>query len=480
MFESLRSRLLLSYFVVVSVALLVITAALWGFAAFSSVRYLPTLQNLLVMGDANRRELVNLVNSGANAQVIEEMLTETAVATGVRILAANADTRQVIYDSAPDDWLGDFINDVNRPSRLPLDAARDSIIGRFRHPNGSNWLVYARPTPEFNRVLIFYAQQEPTPREFFNEYFARPLLFAGILAFLLSILLAIVITRSVARPLQNMVIAAEAMSQGDYDQKLSPGGPAEVQRVAASFNEMAAQVERSQQAQRDFVANVSHDLKTPLTSVQGWSQALLDGTANTIEEQQQAAGVIYSETTRMTRMVAELLDLARIESGQLELARRPVDLSQLLQDVVNNLAPQIQDRRIQIEMNAPALPPVWGDPDRLTQIFTNLLQNGITHSPEKSSILLTAQPHGPQEVVVMVQDSGPGIPPADLVRIFERFYRVDRARVRADGGNSSGLGLAIVRELVEAHNGRIRVHNQEGEGAVFWVYLPVAQLPPEN
>ncbi|MCZ7669248.1 MAG: HAMP domain-containing histidine kinase [Chloroflexi bacterium] len=158
--------------------------------------------------------------------------------------------------------------------------------------------------------------QRPVP--FFNQTFFRPIFTGGLLAFIASIVLAFAIAGWVAQPLQRAAGAARALSQGDYDQRILVTGPDEVQTVARSFNSMAQQVKASNQAQRDFVSNVSHDLKTPLTSIRGWSQSLLDGTAVSEAEQQQAAGVIYHEAERMQRMVEQLLDLARIESGQLE------------------------------------------------------------------------------------------------------------------------------------------------------------------
>ncbi len=405
--------------------------------------------------------------------MIEQFLEETAVDQDIRILAANPRTRQVIFDSQEtDNWVGLFLSDVTQSNRLRLNVTQDSIVGRFTPPDGSNWLVYAQPIPEINSLLIFYAQVEPTPREFFNEFFSRPLVVAGIAALLLAILLAAWISRSVVRPLQEMAIATEAIAQGRYDDQLALTGPSEVRRVAASFNSMATQVQKTQNAQRDFLANVSHDLKTPITSVRGWSQALLDGTAVTPTEQQQAANVIHNEANRMTRMVDELLDLARIDSGQLELILQPVDMPQLLSDVIDNLAPIIQEKQIQLVTDLQAGTAVNGDFDRLMQIFTNLLDNAVTYTPVNGRIQLDLQPYGHKEIVVAIQDSGTGIPPDELPRVFERFYQVDKSRTRAAEQPGFGLGLAIVKELVEAHNGHVEARSQWGQGSTFLVYLP--------
>lgn len=473
MLDSLRSRLLVSYFFVVGVALVVVAAALFGFATFSTVRTSPTFQRLIVVGTVNRRELARLRELGADGRVIEQFLKETAVDQDIRILAANPRTRQVIFDSQEtENWVGLFLSDVTQSNRLRLNVTQDSIVGRFTPPDGSNWLVYAPPITEINSSLIFYAQEEPTPREFFAEFFFRPLEIAGFIAFLLAILLAVWISRSVARPLQQMATATEAIAQGNYDDQLPLTGPSEVQRVAASFNSMATQVYKTQTSQRDFLANVSHDLKTPITSVRGWSQALLDGTAVTSIEQKQAANVIHNEANRMTRMVDELLDLARIDSGQLELTLQPVDMAQLLNSVIDNLSPIIQEKQIQLITDLQAGTAVNGDLDRLMQIFTNLLDNAVTYTPLNGRIQLALYTYGQNEIVVTIHDSGVGVPLDELPRVFERFYQVDKSRARASEQPGFGLGLAIVKELVEAHNGRIEARSQVGQGSTFLVYLP--------
>ncbi|MBK8987995.1 MAG: HAMP domain-containing protein [Chloroflexi bacterium] len=282
------------------------------------------------------------------------------------------------------------------------------------------------------------------------------------------------------RPLRTMATAAEGIARGDYDQQLSLQGPDEVQRLAASFNSMTSQVKMSQQAQRDFVSNVSHDLKTPLTAIRGWSQSLLDGTAVTDAERQQAAAIIHNETERMQRLVSQLLDLARIESGQLKLALEPVDLRQVLAEVQDNLAWRAQEQGIYLTDELQSTPPIGGDYDRLMQLFTNLVDNALAHTPAGGRVHVSLKPHGETAVDVLVQDTGSGIAAEDLPRIFERFYQVDKSRARGNGRRGSGLGLAIVRELVEAHQGTIRPYSQVGQGTAFLVRLPVYQETPTN
>jgi signal transduction histidine kinase len=245
---------------------------------------------------------------------------------------------------------------------------------------------------------------------------------------------------------------------------------------------MAEQVKASQQSQRDFLANVSHDLKTPLTSIQGFAQAITDGAANGPESVRRSAGIIRDEAQRMSRMVTELLDLARIESGQIVMRREAVHLSAVLGDCVDKLALRAQQSGIKLEVQVPNdLPVITGDGDRLAQVFTNLLDNALKHTQAGGKITVAARPltgssivrrgkTWPAAVEVSVGDTGSGIPPEDLSRIFERFYQVDKSRQRSGG---LGLGLAIVKQIVEAHYGAIHAESVVGLGSRFVVTLPL-------
>jgi two-component system sensor histidine kinase ResE len=235
----------------------------------------------------------------------------------------------------------------------------------------------------------------------------------------------------------------------------------------------------SQQSQREFVANVSHELKTPLTSVQGFAQALLDGTTDTPESRQQAARVIYDEAGRMHRMVLDLLELARLDAGTLDLQYAPVDICLLMDNVAAKFAPQAHSAGVSIQVEAHPLPPLMGDGDSLAQVFTNLVDNALKNTPSGGTITLRARQSGP-EIQVEVADTGRGIPADALPHIFERFYQADPSR-RGGENHGTGLGLAIVKEIVSAHGGKITVRSKtahevnetERSGSVFSVTLPL-------
>ena len=476
MFRTLRGRLLGSFVVVILVGLLIVAVSLFGFAGVSNARLLPSLERLSAISRTNQRELLQLWGAGAEGADLQSLLFNTSEQADVRILVVDTNAEEIVFDTVTgDDWVGDRLTHIERPPSLVLpNAGRGSIFGTFIHTNGSRWLVFAEPDSALGRALIFYAQPEPTAGEFFKEYFLRPLVYAGILALLLAIILAAIITRSVTRPLDTMAGAAEAIARGEYDQRVPQEGPDEVQRVAGSFNSMAAQVKATQQAQRDFVANVSHDLKTPLTAITGWSQALIDGAADGPEERLRAAETIHDEADRMARLVNELLDLARLESGQLQMIMRPVDLNAVLADVHRGQLPRARAKHIDLQLDAAEGASVQGDPDRLAQIFTNLADNALAYTPPGGIVrLATRAENGWVEGIVT--DTGPGIPAEELPRVFERFYRLEKSRARSEGGRGSGLGLTIVNELVAAHGGQVRVVSEVGQGSAFVVRLPAVE-----
>lgn len=227
---------------------------------------------------------------------------------------------------------------------------------------------------------------------------------------------------------------------------------------------------RADRIRRDFVANVSHELRTPLTAIRGYVEALGDASP---EESRRFLEIVSRHTMRMERLVRDLLRLARLDAGQETLEQVPCSVEGLVNAVESDLAGLIESRRQIVERDvAPDAAMVPGDPAKLQDALRNLLENATNHSPEGGRILLRAR-HAADRIVITVADEGPGIPPADLTRIFERFYRVDKSRTR-DGKDpgGTGLGLSIVRNLIELHGGRVSAANRPERGAVFTIELP--------
>lgn len=225
-----------------------------------------------------------------------------------------------------------------------------------------------------------------------------------------------------------------------------------------------------EQMRTEFVANVTHELRTPLTAIRGFAETLLEGALEDAETARHFVGIIKQESEALGLLIEDLLDLSRIESGKWKMLREPLQLHQLVAETVGRLGPKAQDLGIDLRLEVPeSLPEVTGDAGRLSQVLLNLLDNALKYTPRGGSVTVSARETG-TAVAVSVADTGVGMPKADLPRIFERFYRVDKARTRRTGG--TGLGLSIVKHIVEAHGGTITVVSDVGKGATFTFTLP--------
>jgi signal transduction histidine kinase len=370
--------------------------------------------------------------------------------------------------------LGDSRSEL---SEIPAPAIREilqqagTLRGRFNDEQGTQWLFVSQNFEQ--GYALAAAAPRPAVRVLallLGDDLLRPLLQAGLAALGLSIVLSYMIARWIARPLDRMAQAARAVSAGDYKRDLNTTGPREVASLAIAFNEMIQQVEGSQQSQRDFVANVSHELKTPLTSIQGFAQAILDGTADDTTSKQHAAQVIYDESDRLRRLVEELLDFARIDAGQIDFRRDRVDLKAIIANVSERLSLRAREAGIELHDLLPQLPPLVGDGDRLAQVFMNLVDNAIVHSKAGGRVRILGEA-SQGWVTVHVEDAGSGIPPDELSRIFERFYQLDKAR----SSRGVGLGLAISREIIRSHQGELKAASEVGRGSRFTVRLPLVR-----
>lgn len=467
MLRGLRSRLFISYVAVIVAALALITFVLVVFSSLPQIRYSATLNRLTEQARAVAPAVNRLAANRVSLERIQEQLDQFTEDEQVRILLIGTANQSIVYDS-DGVWQGQTL--LGNARQLVMLGQQNDDWPRllYRAPDGSGWILTAVPLEGVRGVAIVFAAPEPARLSLFRSAFAVPLLGGGLIALFLSLGLAAGITRSVAQPLLRMAAAADAIARGDYDQTLPLRGPEEVKRVADDFNRMAAQVKATQQAQRDFLANVSHDLKTPITSIQGWSQALLDGTLTEEADVAHAAGVIHTEASRMTRMVRQLLEIARLASGQLTLRQETVDMVALMRQLYENFRPLADSQGIRLALDLPSTASVTGDRDRLLQALGNLVDNALNHTPAGGTIALRLW-CAAHDVIVQVEDTGVGIPAADLDRIFERFYQVDRSRARTSGRTGAGLGLSIVHQLITAHGGTIDIESREGEGTVVKV-----------
>jgi len=475
MFSSLRFRLWLSYALVVAVVLTIAGAAVFYYLVQNPTNDRREVQRLRLVSSITlqRSQVLNI----PGIEVAGARLVETA-----ERLDNSIDARVALYNSQ-----GKLLVDSRSNSEAPLPRLalfRDrntNILPIYRDADDQQWLYHLAPAQSGAYLLVASPRNSRPVLGTLRDEFLSPFIRGAVLALALALLLAFWIARWVATPLQRMTDAARDVSAGEYD-PIPLEGPGEVRALAGAFNEMAERVQSSQRSQRDFIANVSHDLKTPLTSIQGFAQAILDGTAGDPDSLNQSARVIYDEAGRMHRMVLDLLELARLDSGIVGFERTPLNIGDMLNNVVEQFSLKAQDSNVDLLLSSKGeLPSIIGDSDRLTQVFTNLVDNAIKYSPSGGKVEITVQNDGGWAMIEIV-DTGPGIPPADLDRIFERFYQTDKSR-QGGRGRSVGLGLAIAKEIVLAHGGEISAHNvgnlpqpgvvdQAPHGSVFWVKLP--------
>jgi signal transduction histidine kinase len=232
------------------------------------------------------------------------------------------------------------------------------------------------------------------------------------------------------------------------------------------------ELRRLERVRQDFVANVSHELRTPLSSIKGYSETLIEGGVTQQKEQKEFLGIIHRESDRLAKLIDDLLDLSRIESGKMAMVLMPMDLLPAVKRAAAILEKQAASKSIRITLDIPSgTPRILADESRLSQVILNLLDNAVKYTPEVGDVRISAVADG-HFVRVDVSDTGVGIPEADIPRIFERFYRVDKARSRELGG--TGLGLSIVKHIVQAHGGQVSVRSAPSKGTTFSFIIPVA------
>ena len=470
MYTSLRARLWLTYAI-----LILLILSILGIGIFVYIIRHPLIdRQALGRLDAALTVIQRQINERSILpREYQQYLNRISDSLAIRLILFNSE-KDTILDSEPESPAIIWTNDD-----LSLQ-----MKGQIDDMDGKTWLYSSWVMPKGDLLVLVLPRQgglqllrSPQLRETLREDFLPSFLRAGLVAFVLAVIFAAWMGNWIVKPLQTIEEASRNLSNGEY-QQIPLQGPDEVQALAGAYNEMIDQVQASQQSQRDFVANVSHELKTPLTSIQGFSQAMLDGTVDSGPALTKAAGIIKTEADRMYRLVVDLLDLARFDAGTIVLDRKALELSKLLTHVVNQLIPQAAEARVKLSLDVDPLPTCVGDEDRLAQVFTNLVDNAIKHTPVNGFVKLNARSEAGL-VRVKIIDSGKGIPEEHLGRIFERFYKVDGSR-KKEGKPGTGLGLAIAQQIVQSHEGAISVRSTLGEGSVFEVTIPVVKADDQT
>jgi len=299
-----------------------------------------------------------------------------------------------------------------------------------------------------------------------GNYFLLGACLAVIVAFLITLFLS----RRILSPVKELRSAAQRLGKGDFSQRVEISDKSEIGDLAATFNSMAGNLQRDEQLRQHMVSDIAHELRSPLTNVRGYLEAINDGV---IQPDKATISSIYDETVLLSRLINDLQELSMAEAGELKLYCQPEDVAELVRLSIIAIQAKASEKGLDVSSDVPEhLPRVNIDFLRIKQVLLNLLENALVHTPEGGRISIAANVTD-GFVEIAVTDTGEGIPAEEIDRIFERFHRVDKSRSRSTGG--SGLGLTIARYIVEEHNGKIRVQSDPGKGSRFSFTLPVVK-----
>ena len=300
--------------------------------------------------------------------------------------------------------------------------------------------------------------------------FQRSLVVAGVGAGIAGLLIVTLFTRQALRPIRSLTAGARRLGGGDLSYRVPSNRKDEVGELASTFNEMATTLERAEAHRRNMTADIAHELRTPLTNIRGYIEAIRDGV---LEPDAPTIETLHQQTIHLSRLVEDLRVLSIADAGALRLDLETEDIATVARDTVNSFKPRAADLGIAIRFDsAEDLPKANVDRTRIGQVVANLVENALTHTPKGGTVTVSVNQSASGAIELAVEDTGRGIPADVLPRVFDQFYRVDKSRSRSTGG--AGIGLTIVRKLVEAHGGTVRAESRPGEGARFVVTLPSA------
>jgi signal transduction histidine kinase len=472
MLGSLRARLIVSFALVVAMA--VFLAGAGALFLLRDKQQQSALERYGRLAEPLNERVARLQSAGESLENVRAYLAIRADETDVRILLLDQD-QIVVYDSQ-DMLFGHYVLSFEsskvtstesggvRYQWVNYDKGNDHLT-MFAAPVADEGSAFAAPLYE----AVIAIPQDKVSSAWLD--LVPRLALAGGIALAVSFVVSYFISRSISGPLARITQASRQIAAGNYDVHIPISGQDEVGRLCEAFNQMAQEISSSQRLMKDLLANVSHELKTPLTSIQGYSQAVLDGLITTDADLKDSSRTINDEANRMRALVDDLLLLSQLESGQVAMQHAHVDVPALLDRAVERFHWAVRDAGIETKLSVEAIPEVHGDERRLEQVFSNLLQNAVRHTPRGGTITVSAKTLPGGHVSIGVHNTGSVIPRDDLPRVFERFFQVDRARARK-GSGTSGLGLSIVAEIVEAHGGTVRAISSEAGGTEFLVILP--------
>ena len=410
-------------------------------------------QDLLVRGDNHAQVLTD---NFSPTTVNHVALMEKNVVT--EVVVTDGDKKIIAHSDPINEGITEFINNT--------DMIRESKI------LNKNWTDYwyiatISPIDKGNSgyVYMFY------PTDVLNEivFVIKGLVFlSSIGVILIAVGLIVILSRKMTKPLLRMKEATNKMASGYYKQKLRVKGKDELAQLAESIQSLGEQLQHYEETRNEFLAGVSHELRTPLTYIKGYTDILAKGIITDEEEMKKYLNIINQETKRVTHLVNDLFELSKIQTGQFILNMELTEISSVLEKVINNLTPFVDKKGLKVIYHKEQKSSyAMADPYRLEQVFFNLIENAIKYTDE-GEVRIKVSKEG-EYIKIIIEDTGIGIARKELPKIWDRFYRVEKSRARKTGG--SGLGLFLVKEIIQLHEGKIEINSKEGKGTIVTIRL---------
>ncbi|MHB8171080.1 MAG: sensor histidine kinase [Thermincolia bacterium] len=467
--RSLFIKLSFSYLMVIALSIASIGVA--SYFLVEDYSYKSKERELSVKGGQLALMITREINIGGNIAHALGALSSADAALGTNAVVVNT-VGQVVATTDVNYKLGDVVE------KRYLDYIGQGGVIRDSKQGTSATLTVITPVmrgQKYHGAVIMYSTIygiEKTVQQLQGLIWT-----GGLIALGLASVIAVLASNAISQPVRSMSQIALDLAKGDFRQRARVKSKDEIGQLAQAFNYMIGELENQSNNQkelealrREFVANVSHELRSPLTSVKGYLEAVLDGKGKCWDERQKYLKIAHRETLRMERLISDLLELSRLQAGKFESRMEPVALVPLVEEVTTRYEHRVAGENLRIIMKFSGNPFVLGDKQRLEQVLENFLNNAIRFTSPGGIIIVRVEEYNDQ-AAIHVEDTGIGIEPEDLPKVWDRFYKVDKARTPSLGG--TGLGLAIAKELIELQGGSVTASSVRGKGAIFTFTLPI-------
>lgn len=470
-FRTIRWKLIVSSLLAIGIPLMVfayaMAALLWDFYRGNLEKELQSKAHLIAEACAP----VLSPRTPDNPRTLQGMVNQWQTHSDVRV--SLVDRKGIIQAATVPEDIGRPLDDTSRPGmRQALSGAVNSTIWKSPQYGYQDTMYVNVPVYEAGRIIGAARVSYSLTQIQHKIGRIRALMFASVAIYAsLLVILTFWLAGSIAGPLEALKVDAQRLARGDLAHRVHVKGTEEVNQLGQTLNQMTERLQSLEGLRRQYVSDVSHELRTPLASIRGMAETLMLHGESDPALRERYLPRIVAQTDRLARLASQLLDLAQIESGNLVSFFAPTSVAAVIEEATHTCSERAAERGVALLVELPdQLPEIVADHDRLVQVFLNLVDNAIRYTPSGGCVRVQAHPHG-DRITARVEDTGSGIPAEHLPHLFERFYRVDRARTLKSGG--TGLGLAIVEQIVKAHGGTIDVTSELGKGTQFEITLPL-------